>query len=155
MEGPEECQICSFKQSDNPRPVYHTHFSTKFLRSLVGYDAEFNCPSCKAIHPGPNESARLRILVTNGILHQYYVPVDRAGNLYPGDSLHIDQVSIPGGTLKELETAFWAEYSQETRGMDVVLVAGHDDIVRGLTVGPPFRSDQFVNDLVKIVLLLE
>ena len=52
---------------------------------------------------------------------------------YQGDDIHIDYITIPGTTVSELEHAIMAEYSNVHRSVDVLLVGGLNDILRGAT----------------------
>ena len=56
-------------------------------------------------------------------------PGDRV--MYEGDEDHRDYVTIPGAKIVQLHDAFVIEYGKERRGIDVVLVAGLNDIARG------------------------
>ena len=51
--------------------------------------------------------------------------------MYTGDADHRDYVTIPGAKIPQLHDAFVIEYAKEMRGMDVVLVAGLNDVARG------------------------
>ncbi len=54
-------------------------------------------------------------------------------NGYQGDDIHIDYITIPGATVRELEHVFIAEYSNVHRPLDVLLVGGLNDILREAT----------------------
>ena len=43
----------------------------------------------------------------------------------------MDYLTIPGGTVRELHHAFKAEYKNVHRPVDVMLVGGLNDILRG------------------------
>ena len=55
----------------------------------------------------------------------------RSENGYPGDPIHIDQLSIPGAKIWELEFAFLAEYSHLYRPCDIHLVSGLNNLLAG------------------------
>ena len=87
------------------------------------------------------------MLITNGTLHHYWLPYDPERSLYDGDSVHVDQISIPGATINDLFTAFWVDYGDESRGLDVVLAAGVDDIMQGKKTEHGFRANNMIEDL--------
>ena len=134
MSG-NQCAICSYMQPahKSSRPVYHNHFSTQYLRKLVGPGgsdpASYACPSCMVTHSNYDKDARVKILVTDSTLHQYWLPKYN-GILYEGDSIHVDQISIPGAKGEELRQAWIYEYCDQFRSMDVLLVAGLNNILR-------------------------
>ena len=98
------------------RPVYHNHFSTQYLRKLVGpggrYPASYACPSCMVPHSDHEKDARVKILVTDSTLHQYWLP-KAYGVLYEGDSIHVDQISILEAKVEELWQAWIYEYCDQ------------------------------------------
>ena len=129
------CKICSFKQvyPEISRPVFHNHFSSKQSRTtatLNGEDA-FYCITCNGgekpgkIHPFPNDQ-RIKILVSSSTLHNFF----NYGK-YEGDQFHIEYVTIPGGHIQDLELAWKVDYQFERRPMDVILVAGLNNVARG------------------------
>ena len=131
-----KCRLCSHRQTSSRESgsVYHTHFSTKFLRQLVGPNwqdpVQYSCPTCKVSHASQGPTERIKILVSNSIMHQYWLP-KTDGVQYEGDSLHIDQITIPGGLVEELRLAFMVDFDDDIRGLDVILVAGTDDVLSG------------------------
>ena len=57
-------------------------------------------------------------------------------HLYTAHGLHTahrDYVTIPGAKIVHLHKAFMSEYGTVTIGMDIVLVAGLNDVARGHT----------------------
>jgi len=54
-------------------------------------------------------------------------------NGYRGDEIHVDYIKIPGATVRKLEHAFMAEYSNVHRAVDMLLVGGLNDVLRGAT----------------------
>ena len=136
--GPAGCSICSFKQIPpaNLGPVFHRHFSSLFLRKVTGVElsgAVHLCPSCKKEHiPYPED--RLSIVVADSSLHQFFAPTGYVETLqYAGDETHIDYLTIPGARISALINAFLLEYLTNPlpKNMDVVLVAGYNDLVEG------------------------
>ena len=55
---------------------------------------------------------------------------------YIGDDIHMEFVGIPGGTVKSLHPAFCCEYSNQDIIVDVLLVAGLNDILHHTEPGP-------------------
>ena len=134
MEGRQEyqpvrCVICSTGQ----RPIIHRHFSSLWLREVTGVETAGTphlCPSCKSRHV-PYPYSRTKIVVSDSTLHVFFAPPGHTGSHYPGDLMHSDYITIPGATIDSLANAFRLEYGQSTRPMDVVLIAGYNDLVVG------------------------
>ena len=132
------CLICSYRQtsSNSRRPVYHNHFSSLYLRRLTGAEqsnADHLCPSCKKEHP-PYPESRLSVVVSDDTLHQYFAPSGYIDTLqYRGDDHHIDYLTIPGARISALIEAFRIQYivNPPPKNIDVVLVAGYNDILEG------------------------
>ena len=126
------CRICSTVD----RPVYHRHFSSKFGMFLMGANKpetiSYNCPSCKKLHK-PNYQKRIKLVMSTSTLHMWFAPPGATDVLYKGDTAHRDYVTIPGAKIVHLHEAFMAEYGTVTIGMDIVLVAGLNDVARGHT----------------------
>lgn len=61
---------------------------------------------------------------------------------YQGDPIHLDYITIPGATVKELHHAFRAEYGNIHRPVDVILVAGLNDISRVSS------ADKIIRDII-------
>ena len=70
---------------------------------------------------------------------------------YEGDEIHIDYLTIPGATVRELEHAFMAEYGNVHRAVDVLLVAGLNDILRGAKESEILEDIQHFSDSVKSI----
>ena len=129
---PPLCEICS----TDDLPTFHQHFSSLWLRDITGIEDSGRsslCPSCKRIHP-PYPYPRQKMVVSDDLLHMVFAPPDQSVNvIYPGDTIHIDYLTIPGATLNELTFAFRKEYCEKPleRPVDVVLAAGYNDIIQG------------------------
>ena len=98
----DECPICSFKQerSGDKGPVFHDHFSSKYERFIIGADthqARYMCPSCKNPHRAYPDRNRLKLVVSDSTLHRFF-----EWQSFYGDKLHVDYVTISGGTIKEI-----------------------------------------------------
>ena len=70
----------------------------------------------------PAKDGGVRWLATYGVCS-----LDQSVNvIYPGDTIHIDYLTIPGATLDELTFAFRKEYCEKPleKPVEVVLAAG-------------------------------
>ena len=131
-----ECSICSFLQrSSSPVPIYNRHFSSLYHRQITGAeDSEgtYLCPSCMAPHmPYPDQ--RLKIVVSDSMMHQFFAPPGYT-QTYSGDNIHVDYLTIASADIRTLTDAFRLEYIDfppTSRPMDVVLVAGYENLVEG------------------------
>jgi hypothetical protein len=63
----------------------------------------------------------------------WFAPPGATEVLYEGEKSHRDYVTIPGTKIVHLHEAFMCEYGTVTIGMDVLLVAGLNDVVKGHT----------------------
>ena len=148
----KKCKICSHNQlgEKEKRSVYHRHFSSKLSREL-GADQddsarEYFCPTCKRCHPSITQP-RLKICLSSSILHEFWQPRDDTV-VYDGDKLHIDYLTIPGAHIMDLVEAWKIEYFQETRPMDVFILAGLNNLAKGDKVDSMLRD---YDHLVQIV----
>jgi len=133
-DPPKKCNICSFRQPppEKPLPIFHKHFSARELRLLSGVEKNgglYFCPTCEdegvpgKIHPA-NNTERIKICMSGSSLHKFWV-----GGGFKGDSNgHIDYCTIPGATIPMLEYAWRIDYRKEVRPMDVVVIAGLEDV---------------------------
>ena len=115
------------------RAVRHSHFSSKFMMSMSMDSSGMSfCSSCKKLH-SKNPTERIKLCLTDSTLHRFFVPPEKDGQQlqYEGDKEHVDYVSIPGGKVEDLLHAFRVEYENETRAIDVLVVAGLNNILRG------------------------
>ena len=133
------CNICSFKQP-YPReqlPIYHQHFSSlRLRRDILGVeekpDTRFYCLSCKSRHR-PYLDERLKVIVSDSSLHNIFASEQPSALAYEGDLVHVDYVAVRGGLIPELLQAFKHDYVDITpkKPLDVVLVGGYEDVLRG------------------------
>ena len=70
-------------------------------------------------------------MLSDSTLHNFFAPPTPTRVNYEGDTQHVDYVTIPGATLETIFHAFKLEYSNHTKPMDLFLVAGYNDLVRG------------------------
>ena len=153
------CLICSYTQ-EHPKPqvpVYHRHFSSLRLREMTGVEDStrvYLCPSCKSHHqPYPN--SRIKVVVSDSTLHEFFAPRNNmcGAPQYPGDTQHVDYVTIPGATIETLTHAFRLDYLDKVhhKPLDVVLVGGYNEFIKGLTRDQiNYKFPQFC-DLVKLI----
>ena len=114
------------------RAVRHQHFSSKYMKSM-SMDSAGNsfCSSCKKVH-GKTPTDRIKLCLSGSTLHMFFAPPDKPGQQqYEGDKQHVDYVTIPGGTIEDLRHAFRVEYEEEPRAIDVLVVAGLNNILKG------------------------
>ena len=131
------CGICSYNQ---PYPakgarVHHHHFSSLQLRKDAGVEASgegYSCPSCKSRHR-PYTEDRIKLVVGDSTMHEFFAPEGYTATHYKGDLVHVDYLTIKGGYIHELIEAFMLEYEHHSQAkpLDVVLVAGYADLLRG------------------------
>ena len=124
------CQICS----KPGREVSHRHFSSKFGRIICGVENKtstclYHCPSCMKSHATITTN-RIKLVISDSTLHVFWAPPGEEIAVYSGDKDHKDYITIPGAKIAQLHDAFVAEYGKEQRGIDVVLVAGLNDVKR-------------------------
>ena len=137
--GRPECQICSYRQpvTERARAVTHKHFSTKYMQSMSMDSAgDSFCSSCKIVHH-KNPTERIKLCLSDSTLHMFFTLTtphpDKPGQQLPykGDIVHVNYVTIPGSKVEDLQQAFRLEYEKETRGIDVLVVAGLNNLVKG------------------------
>ena len=133
-EPASRCQICSYTQPypAEQKPVYHSHFSSLRLRERLGVEksrADYSCPSCKCTH-GSSPEERIKVVLSDFSLHRFFDPPNHTCSQYVGDLLHVDYITIPEGCIEDLVHAFRLDYemSEQHRPLDVLVVAGYNDI---------------------------
>ena len=90
------------------------------------------CPSCMSRHlPYPGD--RIKVVVSDSTLHEFFAPTGYTGRAYEGDTTHVDYVTIENAFIHELLHAFRLDFEllQHNKPLDVVLVAGYADLLRG------------------------
>ena len=132
---PSKCNICSFKQTSGFKmPIYHRHNSSRQVRIIQGVEfknenLDYFCPSCMISHKCRMPMG-LNICVSTSQLHNFHHPRE-AGVSCPPDTSHTDWLTIPGGTINDLNLGWRQDYQHEWRPMRVLLVAGLNDIIKG------------------------
>jgi len=114
------------------RMIKHTHYSTLILNRMKEPDnsGKIYCSFCKISRHYPFPMRRLPLLITSSALHGWRSNYVMRGQ-YEGDEMHVDSIAIPGATLTSLMRAFIAELSPWDGPVDVLVVAGLNDIMRG------------------------
>ena len=92
---------------------------------------QYLCPTCQATHLSRLEYG-LNICISTSQLHQFHHPRDQTV-VCPPDTSHVDWLTIPGGTIFDLDFAWRVDYHREPRPMRILLVAGLNDLMRGGT----------------------
>ena len=146
------CDICSYNQllGQEKRVIKHKHFSSKAVRECQGVEkqsGDYFCPTCKRVHTSL-QTGRLKICLSSSTLHEFWAP--RGGAvIYEGDAQHIDYITIPGAKIIDLVEAWKIEYFQERRGMDVFLIGGLNNIVKGYKPESIMRDYDHMVQVVK------
>ena len=133
--GKPKCSICSYNQhhEEDRQVVYHRHFSSMFVRDCMEVNkspSDYFCPSCKASHSSV-QTTRRKVCLSSSMLHEFWAPKHNTTTIYEGDKSHIDYITIPGGTVRDLTNAWKTELFQDTGPMDVLLLAGLNNLIRG------------------------
>ena len=128
------CTICSEYTSQQRRelaPIYHAHHSTLSYRIHARLDrwGQFFCPTCTGGFHAVKSGVRYPLLITSSTLSSWRGRLDL--NNYQGDPFHLDEICIPGSRIRNLMHAFQAEYSGIGRPVDIILVAGINNILEG------------------------
>ena len=93
--------------------------------------ANFPCFTCMVTSHSCKIGLRYPVVVSSIILNNWQGR--HLSNNYPGDDIHVDYLTIPGETVRELHHAFKAKYKNVHCPVDVILVRGLNEIVRGAT----------------------
>ena len=153
-ETESRCLICSFTQPypAEQKPVFHTHFSSLRHRELTGAVApgtNYLCPSCKCSHESSPEN-RTKIVLSDFSLHRFFAPPNHTTSQYAGDMLHVDYITIPEGCIEDLVHAFRLDYelSEQQKPLDVVIVAGYNDLLKNNSRTFIMEGFRHLSDLV-------
>ena len=139
-----KCSICSQNQrhEKDKRDVFHKHYSSKFVRECTAADGsqEYFCPSCKVVH-GLEQNTRRKICLSSSLLHEFWARRNHNNtSVYEGDRSHVDYITIPGGKIMDLINAWKVEYFQDTKPMDVILIAGLNNLIKGYSADEMLRE---------------
>ena len=104
------------------------------MLGVEGTEKFYFCPSCKSSHRSYTRD-RVKLVVSDSTLHQFFAPPGDIRAQYQGDTLHTDYITIPGACIDELYNAFRLdqELLPPDKPLDVVLVMGYSDLLKGLS----------------------
>ena len=144
--GKPYCSICSESTSTAfpfQKCFYHKHVSSKEfrLRAKLDHYGQYPCFTC-AVSPHLCKSGvRYPIILTASALNEWHRFQET--NLYAGDEIHVDSIAIPGAKLDTLLHALTIEYGGLNRPIDVLVVAGVNDILQNTPL--PDIARKFLN----------
>ena len=143
----QRCNLCSRKEviEYTTKLVFHEHSFTIILRECCDADTvpkDYPCPSCKSVH-STGAQDRLKICVSSTMLQKFWEKLQ-----YGGDTSHVDYLLIPGATINDLTAAWEIIFMEETRPMDVILIAGLTNMVEGHRISCIMRAFKHFTDLV-------
>ena len=123
-----------------------THYSSMLLRTVSPVDNNglYYCISCKTTPHTVKSGIRYPVILTGSSMHDWSIIAKQEG--YESDSIHIDIISIPGATIKQLHHALEVKYGKADIPLDNLVVAGLNDILRGHSV------DQIKDDYMNLIL---
>ena len=132
------CSICSYRQATGrPCPIFHLHSSSREVRIVqwVEYSSRnlsYFCPTCVTNHSSW-PPAGLNVCLSDSQLHNFHFPRDPTIKC-PPDPVHVDWVTVSGGTISDLTHAFYVDYKDQPRPMRVFVSVGLNDMMRGADV---------------------
>ena len=120
------CSMCS----DSVNTRRHTHYSTTAIRrkslGKSNQSQSFMCPMCKELEPVvvPASETRRIVLADSSLYGVWDSP--KLKNM-----IHFDIDSIVGGRVRDMTTAFMKNYNHMPNRMEIVVVAGINNIGAG------------------------
>ena len=154
------CETCSeFTPGGDikikPKIYTHLHNSSKNYRIQAPSDVwgNYTCFTCSHTPHSCKIGVRYPVIVSSSILNGWQGM--RSFNSYQGDPIHIDYITIPGATVKDLHHAFLAEYGNVHRPIDVLLVAGLNDVLKGATVQQIMQDIEEFKESVRSLCVLD
>ena len=144
----QECSICPPLKylEDQVTLPYHKHFSSRAAR--LDCQGVYDCPTCNRSH-SPRIGGSLSVCVCASTLHEFWAPWDESVT-FTGCNHHVDYMSLPGATIQEMRSAFFAEYGDACCGLNVLLIPGYNDMMRGSEVPEIMREIGIFQDLVEL-----
>ena len=141
--GKPYCEICSSVPTTlRPKPeiTWHHHYSSKEDRLYADYDqlGQYNCDTCRISPHVYKTGERVALIVTGSQMANWQNPVEMAGTKvryggYPGDDIHVDSLAVPGAKVSDLKNAFLAEYEDYDLPLDILIIAGTNNLIKGQT----------------------
>jgi hypothetical protein len=115
------CKVC---KPLSAIPMRHYHHSTKYFHNtlLARNEGLVNCPTCKVEHLIHQWEERVTVIMSTSSLHNCF--------LYESvkPEFHVNIESISGGTIDMLRASWVQLYWEESRPMNVIVVAGLNDV---------------------------
>ena len=87
------------------------------------------CKTCKKCHEPYAASEKINLCISDSTLHKFHEPLSR-NVTYEGDATHCEYLTKPGAKVEELQRMFESNYAHEKRKIDVLLVAGLNNLIR-------------------------
>ena len=121
------CTMCS----DTVKTRRHYHFSsTSIKRKAMAKEqaTSYMCPMCKALEPcliPPNETRRI-VLADSTLYGVWNLPIPK-----PNNTIHCDIECIVGGRVQDLTTALIKNYLHMPNRVEIIVVAGINNIGAG------------------------
>ena len=153
-ETPRYCKICSESLSyvhDTLTVVTHSHVSSLKRRIDANTDrwGQYECDSCSTRYHTALCGTRYPILATSSTMNQWQGNLDEDRSR--GNKFHIENIGIPGGKVEDIHHAFMAEYNNSEIPVDILLIAGFNNLLDGQT--PAIVMDEiehFREDVIRI-----
>ena len=128
------CQICSEATSsvmDKQKNIYHRHVSSISHRAASPLDhfGQYVCTTCEVVVHPVKMGHRIPVVISASLLNNWQGWRGTPG-AYEGDPVHLDYVTIPGATIEQLHHAFEAQYNGCKQPLDVLIVAGYNNILQ-------------------------
>ena len=73
---------------------------------------------------------RIPVVITSSILANWQGRNRGSPGAYEGDPVHLDYITIPGATIEQLQHAFEVQYRGINQPLDVIFIAGYNNILR-------------------------
>ena len=134
------CTMCS----DTVKTRRHHHFSSTSIRRMAKEQGvNYMCPVCKTLEPcliPPNETRRI-ILADSTLYGVWNQPT-------PDNSIHCDIDCIVGGRVQDFTTALIKNYLHMPNRVEIIVVAGINNIGAGDTAE---QISRFMDVMKKVV----
>ena len=129
------CSICSEALSTifpQQRYAYHSHFSSIAQRTSSPLDhfAQHLCTTCSTVMHPVKMGHRIPVVITSSVLANWQGRNRGSPGAYEGDPVHLDYITIPGATIEQLQHSFEVQYRGINQPLDVILIAGYNNILR-------------------------
>ena len=140
--------VCHMCTGEANKCIRHTHFSTQELRTFaICYTGKntFMCPVCRVLEPVRfNEEASRRLVLTDSTLYGVW---DQAK--LPANTEHFEIEAIVGGRVRDLTRALKANYLYLPQRLEIIVVAGLNNIGEGQVPEKIVEEMQDMKEAVK------